>query len=973
MARDRPANGTASPSDMETLPSLKRQRTGPHGQASSSNGGADMQIDEPVPLINEVIAIQDVPKWQETTEASFGGIVAIRFTQPIAFDTDPPVCSLATGFIVDAKRGIILTNRHVVGTGPFVGEAVMHDHEVVEVRALYRDPIHDFGFLKFDPRQIKYMKLVEIPLAPEHARVGIDVRIIGNDAGEKLSILAGSISRIDRNVPEYGHMTYNDLNTFYLQSAAALSGGSSGSPVIDIEGRAVALQAGGRSREATNYFFPLDRAKRALKLIQEGRPVLRGSVQTQFTYMPFDVAQKLGLPEEAEAMVRKMRPHDIGMLVVATVLPDGPGASAGLEEGDILLQINSELVTHFVMLEDILDTHIDKTIDITVVRGGKTIEVRAPVQDMHKLTPSRLVTFGGCVVHNLSYQLAYGSTLPPRGVFMTATGNFLPNLDESMGYVIERIADQPVSDIDEFVAVLRSLPDHEPVSVVTYSVSDIHTKENTTVAIAHQWYPISMYTHNNQTGLWDRTKIKRHSRVANFSPTNIRLPVLSDPRAGKAADLTRAMVGVSCSLPLSIEGINKIGIVDYGVIVDAARGLVVASRRTIPLSVCNLALIFGDSLCIPAKLRFLHPTHNFAIIQYDPQRIGTNNIKQATLSSTQPRQGDAAHMITYNRTSNTMCVNTVVSNMWEILVPIQYPPHWRCINTETIQYETKLPSDFRFGLVGNDEGHVQAIWMPFMRSHKSDTVAGLPPRYILPVLEALQRDEEPRLRSLGIEVRPNSLASARAGGLSDSRLDEVQQANPDRNMLFTVARIELMSKAHGVLQELDVIISINGRLMLHIDDLEVQNTCDALELVVLRNGKELTLQVETTEYDRGVDKLVFWCGATFQAPYMALRLQSSKAPSGVHCTFVAAGSPAEQYELASSYWVTQVNGVKTPDLESFERAISECPDSTYARVKVISYDLEPQVLTIKTCYHYWPTSTLTKDPSSDSGWRSSED
>ncbi|KAJ2163629.1 hypothetical protein IWW41_005161, partial [Coemansia sp. RSA 2522] len=98
-----------------------------------------MHIDDvvTVPVIGKVTAIQDVPKWQETTEASFGGIVAIRFTQPIAFDTDSPLCSLATGFIVDAQRGIILTNRHVVGTGPFVGEAVMHDHEVVEVQALY--------------------------------------------------------------------------------------------------------------------------------------------------------------------------------------------------------------------------------------------------------------------------------------------------------------------------------------------------------------------------------------------------------------------------------------------------------------------------------------------------------------------------------------------------------------------------------------------------------------------------------------------------------------------------------------------------------------------------------------------------------------------------------------------------------------------------------------------------------------------
>src|SRR5690606_19955852 len=213
----------------------------------------------------------------------------------------------------------------------------------------------------------------------------------------------------------------NDFNTFYLQAASGTSGGSSGSPVVDIDGNVVALNAGANTQASSSFFLPLDRVRVALSLLQKGEEVPRGTLQTEFVHTPYAELRRLGLTEATEQAMRESFPRQTGLLVVEHVIPGSPAAAA-LLPGDVLVSVNGQLVSEFVPLAAVLDPNVGQPGTIVTERGGERRESQIVVEDLHAITPSEYIEYGDGVLHELSYQQARHFNRPAKGIYVASPG-----------------------------------------------------------------------------------------------------------------------------------------------------------------------------------------------------------------------------------------------------------------------------------------------------------------------------------------------------------------------------------------------------------------------------------------------------------------------------------------------------------------------------------------------------------------------
>lgn len=286
--------------------------------------------------------------------------------------------SAGTGIILTAN-GLVITNRHVVPQGTTSVSVTLSDGtELKDVSVLGRTNPNDsldVAFLKINKTEGK--TLTPAILGDSSAvQVGDAVVAIGNALGQfQNTVTSGIVSGYGRSVQassSNGSQSTENLNDLF-QTDAAINEGNSGGPLVNMNGQVVGINtaiAGGAQN--IGFAIPINDVIGLIKQIQSTGKLQQPYLGVYYIPVTADVAQQYNLSVQRGAWV-----PPASVLGQSPVISGGPADQAGLLEGDIVTKVDGTTIDQNNSLTSIIDKdQVGQTVNLTVVRGGKTISVK---------------------------------------------------------------------------------------------------------------------------------------------------------------------------------------------------------------------------------------------------------------------------------------------------------------------------------------------------------------------------------------------------------------------------------------------------------------------------------------------------------------------------------------------------------------------------------------------------------------------
>jgi pro-apoptotic serine protease NMA111 len=354
------------------------------------------------------------------------------------------------------------------------------------------------------------------------------------------------------------------------------------------------------------------------------------------------------------------------------------------------------------------------------------------------------------------------------------------------------------------------------------------------------------------------------------------------------------------------------------------------------------------------------------MVAYDPKLIGSTPVKSAKLAVRDLSAGESIWVVGLGADSALRSRNTEIASIDPLELPLSRTMRFRDSNLEAVQL-VNPPLDFD-GVLTDKTGNVLGLWSSFAYESGRDIAQdnrGVPIDLVADMLNRVRTDKP--LHSLEVEFAVQPLASAREIGLPDEWVQKLSQKNPTQRQVLTIVRTVGGTPASQVLQQGDLVLAIDGDTVTQFREVErAAADRDTVKVTVWRGSSVQTLDVDTMQLPGvDIDRLVEWAGATLQSPHRAMSAQRGIPPVGVYVGYFSYGSPATRYGLYPGRRIVEVDGTPTPDLDAFLKAVTGRPDRASVRLKTITWNNAPEVITLKLDKHYFPAYELTH---SASGW-----
>lgn len=272
------------------------------------------------------------------------------------------VQSLGSGVIVNADKGYILTNHHVVRHADEI-RVVLNDNREFDAKVIGSDEKTDVAVI-----QIEADGLAELTLADsDRLQVGDFVIAIGNPFGLTHTVTSGIVSALGR----FG-LNQDNLENF-IQTDASINPGNSGGALVNLRGELVGINTAILSRSGGNigigFAIPINMARIVMDQILEYGEVKRGVLGVTVQNLTPELAKALDISQNEGA-------------VVGSVTPDSGADKAGIKPGDVIIAVNDKPVNS---TRDLVNTigllRVNEEVKLTLLRDGKRLDLSAEVGD----------------------------------------------------------------------------------------------------------------------------------------------------------------------------------------------------------------------------------------------------------------------------------------------------------------------------------------------------------------------------------------------------------------------------------------------------------------------------------------------------------------------------------------------------------------------------------------------------------------